>query len=201
MTDGFRSPSDDPIMILLEWLADAAEHDAIQYAGAATLATVDGDGADARIVLVHEVDGRGLLFGTDTRSPKAHQLRLHPSAALTFYWSPLERQIRIRGTVELADEAAAEKTFDDRPRGSRITAWACQQSREVSDRRVLEGRFAQAEGRFDAGHPVPRPDTWRAYRLVPESLEFWTAQRFRLHDRQAFQKEPNGRWRRFTLEP
>lgn len=190
-----------PIPTFLEWLADAEDHDAIRYANAATLATVEGDGVDARVVLVHRVDARGFLFGSDTRSPKARQLRRHPAAALTFYWGPLDRQVRIRGDVVLATATDANHTFDDRPRESRITAWVCQQSREVAGRPVLERRFAEALERFDEDQTVPRPDTWRAYRLAPTRLEFWQARPYRLHERHVFEREPNGDWRSTVLEP
>ncbi|MEO1084293.1 MAG: pyridoxal 5'-phosphate synthase [Acidobacteriota bacterium] len=201
MSEAAPNPAEDPVDVLLEWLADAEAHADIRYAGAATLATVDGDGVDARVILVHAVDDRGLLFGTDTRSPKARQLRSNPAAALTLYWGPLERQVRVRGAVEPCDGDAADETFNDRPRGSRVTAWACQQSREVTDRGVIESRFSEAEALFAAAPEVPRPDTWRAYRLVPERFELWSAGRFRLHRRRGFERKPGGGWRRYTLEP
>ena len=195
------STSNDPFAFFARVFAEAEAHEHIPYAQAATLSTVDGDRADARIVLVHAFDGDGFLFGSDTRSGKAEQLRRRPGAALTFHWQPLERQVRIRGHVEGGTDEESDLTFDDRPRESRITAWASQQSREVTSREALESRFELARGRFDDSQPVPRPDSWRAYRLVPDAVEFWSARRFRLHERVLFRRQPNGDWQRRLLEP
>lgn len=53
------------------------------------LATVDGERADARIVILREVDpqARELVFFSDSRSPKLRQMRAHPAATLVL-WSP-----------------------------------------------------------------------------------------------------------------
>ena len=107
--------------------------------------------------------------------------------------------MRIRGRVEAATDAEADLTFDDRPRASRVTAWAACQSRPVGGRDVLEARYAEASSRF-ADAPVPRPETWRAYRLVPSAIEFWQARRYRLHERQLFERQGTG-WRVTLLEP
>lgn len=191
----------DPFADFAAWLAEAEAHEAVRYAHAATLSTVGISGPDARVVLVHGWNGGGFVFGTDTRSVKAEQLRHEPAAALTFHWDPLERQVRIRGQVELGSEAEGDQSFDDRPQASRITAWASQQSREIASREVLERRFEEARARFGDSRAVPRPDTWRAYRLIPRVFEFWSARSFRLHERILYVRQPNGDWRRGVLQP
>ncbi|HET9976904.1 MAG TPA: pyridoxamine 5'-phosphate oxidase family protein [Burkholderiaceae bacterium] len=65
------------------------------------LATVDGERADARIVILREADAqaRSLVFFTDSRSPKLQQLRAHPAATLVL-WSPEHGwQLRIEATL------------------------------------------------------------------------------------------------------
>ena len=191
----------DPFEQFAAWYNEADGHESVRYAHAATLATSGRNGPDARIVLVHGWSGGGFIFGSDTRSAKAEQLRHDPSAALVFYWPELERQVRLRGRIEDGGEDESDQTFDDRPRESRITAWSSQQSRAIASREVLERRFDEARARFDDSQPVPRPDTWRAYRLVPKVFEFWSARRFRLHERIIYRRQPNGDWRRGVLEP
>lgn len=69
----------------------------------AVLATHDGNRADARSVVLREVDatGRGLLFFTDSRSAKAHQIAAHPEGTLVL-WSPaLSWQLRLAVVLEL----------------------------------------------------------------------------------------------------
>jgi pyridoxamine 5'-phosphate oxidase len=50
------------------------------------------------------------------------------------------------------------------------------------------------------GAPVPRPDAWRGYRLVPDAIEFWTRGAHRLHLRERYERR-QGRWRRVLLQP
>lgn len=70
-----------------------------------TLATVDGERADARSVIVREVrqDSRSLVFYTDRRSQKVEQLRRHPQATLVGWSRALCWQVRLRVSLEIAD--------------------------------------------------------------------------------------------------
>lgn len=193
--------STEPIRRFARWYEEATSHEAIRYPHAACLATVGREGADARVVLVHAVDATGFVFGTDIRSTKARQLARDPNAALVFDWSILDRQVRIRGPVEMASDSDADLTFDDRPRPSRITAWAAEQSRTIANRAALEARWQEAARRFEDDRPVPRPESWRAYRLRPQSIELWRAGARRLHDRARYLRGANGVWQRARLQP
>lgn len=168
---------------LTAWLEAARDADPEDY-NAMTLSTVDAEGhPDARIVLLRDVDreGSGFLFYTNYRSAKGKQLADHPSAALTFFWPALERQLRIRGTVERLSADESDRYFNSRPRSSRIGAWASQQSESISDRQALEAARAEVEARFPGD--VPRPPHWGGYRLVADAIEFWQGRPGRLHDR------------------
>ncbi|MEM6785604.1 MAG: pyridoxamine 5'-phosphate oxidase [Bacteroidota bacterium] len=191
----------DPLARFADWFAAAEAHAAIRYPHAMTLATVDADGVpDARIVLCHAFDARGFAFMTDARSPKAQHLAAYPQAALVFYWEPLERQVRIRGRVEPSTDAAADAYFAERPRRSRITAWASVQSAPLDDRAGLEDRMAEHDDRFADVEPVARPPHWRAFCVVPDRVEFWQAAARRLHHRVRYDRDAAG-WTRTLLEP
>lgn len=192
-------PPEDPWAIFGAWYREAAG--VVRYPHAATLATVGADGgADARVVLVHRWGPEGLLLSTDRQSPKASQMTARPSAALVFYWGPLDRQVRFRGSVSLADEADADACFEERPRGSRITAWVSRQGRSLLRRADLDAAWASAEKRFEGVEPIPRPPHWRAYRLIPDAIELWQASAHRLHDRLLYRASPGG-WRVERLWP
>lgn len=68
----------------------------------AVLATRDGDEADARVVVLREVDAEAheLLIYTDARSAKVAQAAAHPQAMLVL-WSPrLSWQLRLRVVLD-----------------------------------------------------------------------------------------------------
>ena len=188
----------EPFPLLDDWWREAERHAAIRYAHAAVLATVesrdDRVAPDARVVLVHERGPDGFVISTDDRSPKAEQMRTIPEVALVIHWEPLERQVRVRGHVEPADPATAERCFAERPRESRITAWASRQGPGLADRASLDAAWTSAAERFEGVETVPRPESWRAYRIVPRSIELWRAGARRLHDRLAWTREGDG-WR------
>lgn len=196
----FADPPPGPIDLFAGWHADASAHEAVQYAGAACLSTVDADGwPDGRIVMVHAFDADGFTVFTDARSPKALALAAHPRAALTFYWGPLERQVRVQGQVERAADDEADACFAERPRRSRATAWASMQSSTVGAGALAEA-MEQWDAAFDGQEVIPRPPHWQAYRLVPHRIEYWQARARRLHDRLRYTRD-GALWRRERLAP
>ncbi|MFB3135971.1 MAG: pyridoxamine 5'-phosphate oxidase [Rhodospirillales bacterium] len=191
--------SEDPIGLFKDWLTDA-ERSEPNNPNAMTLATVTPDGAaSARMILLKGVDERGFTFYTNLGSRKAEQLSANPGAALCFYWKSLKRQVHVEGTVERVDDAEADAYFATRPRGAQIGAWASKQSRPMEGRFRLEARVAKYTAKFHVG-TVPRPDFWSGFRVVPEHIEFWREQPFRLHDRVVYHRDGGG-WRKERLYP
>jgi pyridoxamine 5'-phosphate oxidase len=190
-------PVDDPIALFSTLFARASS--SCPEPDAMVLSTVDPDGRpSARYVLLKEADARGFVFYTNLESRKARALAQHPHAALTFYWPP-QTQVRIEGAVERVSDAEADAYFATRPRGSQVGAWASQQSAPLTSRAALDAQIQAIETRF-AGALVPRPPFWSGYRVVPSSIEFWTRDVSRLHERIVFERT-GGEWTRTLLFP
>ena len=171
---------------------------------AMTVATAAADGrVSARTVLLKAFDARGFVFYTHLDSAKGQQLQAHPQAALLLLWRGLREagvQVRIEGRVEQVSDAEADAYFASRPRMSQIGAWASLQSQTLASREAFEQRLAEVEARFE-GQPVPRPQGWSGFRVVPDMFEFWYGAGFRLHDRVRYECDTAGNWSKRLLYP
>ncbi|WP_341677547.1 pyridoxamine 5'-phosphate oxidase [Niveibacterium sp. SC-1] len=189
----------DPFPFFGNWLEQARRSEPAD-AEAMSLATVDPDGMpSSRMVLLKNFDTRGFVFYTNLGSRKAQDLAANPCAALLFHWRSLQRQVRIQGKVQPVTAEEADAYFAERPRASRIGAWASRQSEPLPGRWALETRVAKLGARFGLGE-VPRPPFWSGFRLVPVSFEFWQAGGFRLHERVRYEVGPYG-WEGTPLFP
>ncbi len=190
----------DPIKQFAKWFGEAAAAE-IRDVNAMSLGTIDDDGGpDVRIVLLKAISDRGFVFFTNYRSAKGRQLEANPQAALTFFWVQLERQIRIRGTVEKTSRDESEEYFRSRPLGSKLGAWASAQSEVIDSRDTIEARLAEVAQRF-TDVDVPLPDYWGGYRLMPTMIEFWQGRTNRLHDRFRYSRDTKGTWLIERLSP
>lgn len=182
----------NPIKQFAKWYNEAIA-DGIAEADAMTLATATKDGRpSARIVLLKSFDDHGFVFFTNYDSRKGSDLAENPRACLVAYWLPVKRQVRIEGTVEQISEEESEDYFQTRPLGSKLGAWASNQSDVVESRDVLEQRYAELSERY--GEDVPRPPHWGGYRIQPDEIEFWQGRDNRLHDRLRYRLQEDGTW-------
>ncbi|MET3931309.1 pyridoxamine 5'-phosphate oxidase [Lysobacter sp. OAE881] len=170
---------------------------------AMTVATASLDARpSARTVLLKAHDARGFVFYTHLDGRKGRELQANPHAALLFHWPRVRDgvQVRIEGPVEIVSDEEADAYFASRPRGSQLGAWASKQSETLEAREQFEERLAQAEREFE-GRDVPRPPRWTGLRVKPDTIEFWYGANFRLHERQAYERDVAGDWHRRMLFP
>ena len=189
----------DPIDQFTRWFEEALTAE-VNEPNAMSLATVGEDGRPtSRIVLVKQFDARGFTWYTNYASQKGKQLDSKPFAALLFFWSELERQVRIEGRVERTSAEESDKYFNSRPLKSRLSAIASEQSAPIANRAALEHHYEEVARQY--GEAPPRPPHWGGFRLVPERIEFWQGRRSRFHDRIVYTRQEDGSWTRQRLQP
>lgn len=184
-------PGSNPFNLFFEWF-EVAKGSEPSDPDAACLATATENGKpSARMVLVRQVDSKGFVFYTNEHSRKGRQLIEGGYGALCYHWKSLERQVRVEGSVEHLSAQESDLYHANRPRESRISAWASQQSQPLESREVFLERVAQITKHYE-GKDVPRPPHWGGFRIVPERIEFWQAGQARMHDRFVFTRSPGG---------
>jgi pyridoxamine 5'-phosphate oxidase len=172
--------AEDPMEQFAVWFREAEADVALEQA--MTLATVDADGApDARMVLLKGFDSDGFRFFTNYQSAKGGELQANPRAALVIYWRELDRQIRVRGTVERLTAQESDAYFASRPRDSQVASSISPQSRRI-EREELDWLYRELLDRLGDEDPV-RPEHWGGYLVRPAAIEFWQGRESRMHDR------------------
>jgi pyridoxamine 5'-phosphate oxidase len=196
----------EPFALFEAWFAEAQAHEP-NDPNAMALASVDAGGMpNVRMVLLKGIDAadhaaRGFVFYTNFESAKGRELLSAHKAALCFHWKSLRRQVRVRGLVSVVSDAEADAYFATRARGSRLGAWASQQSRPLESRFALEKAVAAVTARYVIGE-IPRPPYWSGFRITPLEMEFWHDRPFRLHERVVFRRsDPDVAWGKQRLYP
>lgn len=105
-------PSDgSPFTLFRTWLDFACEMQMIEP-NACALATATKEGRPSnRFVLLKEFDERGFVWFTNYESKKGNDLAENPFAAMTFWWGPLERSVRVEGRVEKISAQESDDYF------------------------------------------------------------------------------------------
>ena len=189
---------DNPFQQFSEWF-EFAEKNAIFEPNAMHISTVDETGAPKnRVVLLKSFNHDGFVFFSNYNSAKGKEIKRNPNVALTFFWPNIERQVRVEGSAQHTSKEVSDAYFKTRPRDSQLSAWASDQSEEVSDRAELDRRLDLFKNKFPTN--VPRPDHWGGFEVKPNRFEFWQGRENRYHDRIIYEKKRDD-WHIFRISP
>jgi pyridoxamine 5'-phosphate oxidase len=196
-TPEFESPPTDPIALLHSWIVTAVEV-GVREPGAMVIATADERGhTSSRVVLLKDLDDRGVLFSGPRTGRKGAEIAANPWAAANFYWRETGQQINLAGPVEFTSDEESDDLFAERSPAARATTVVSRQSEPLGDEQALRDRAAELVQR---GEELSRPDGWGGYLLVPARIEFWCSRSDRLHRRLRYTRSGAG-WTATRLQP
>ncbi|QFU87917.1 pyridoxal 5'-phosphate synthase [Amycolatopsis sp. YIM 10] len=190
---------DDPFALFTDWLRAAIEA-GVREPHAMTLSTVDGEGRpSARVLILKDLTAEGFQFAFGSAGRKGKELANTPWAALTFYWAPLGRQVRVRGRAESTGGDLGARDFLARSETSRAVALLGRQSTPLADSAELETALAAARERVRQEPGLVAPD-WSVGTVVPDEIEFWQGNEQRRHVRLNYRRTA-GTWTKELLWP
>ncbi|TDQ23900.1 pyridoxamine 5'-phosphate oxidase [Tenacibaculum caenipelagi] len=192
---------ENPIELFRDWFFVADESEMVDEANAMTIASIGLDGfPKSRVVLLKRYTWEGFIFYTNYNSEKGKAILNNNRVCLSFFWSGLEQQIIIKGTAEKLAENLSDGYFESRPDGSKLGAWASEQSEVITSREELDQRLASFEKQFE-NKEIPRPKHWGGFIVKPVSIEFWQGRPNRMHDRIRYTLQKDFSWKLERLAP
>lgn len=193
--------SENPLELFQKWFYEVEEFGGDVEANAMTISTIGKDGFPKnRVVLLKKYTWEGFIFYTNYNSEKGQAIEENPNVCLSFFWHNIERQVIIKGTAEKISENLSDGYFESRPDGSKLGAWASDQSEVVASRKYLDDRLASFEEQFK-NKEITRPKNWGGYIVKPTSIEFWQGRPNRMHDRIRYTLQEDYDWKIDRLAP
>lgn len=193
--------SENPMELFQKWFYEVEEFHGDDESNAMTISTIGLDGfPKSRVVLLKKYTWEGFIFYTNYNSEKGIAIEKNPKVCLSFFWNNIERQVVIKGTAEKISKNLSDGYFDSRPDGSKLGAWASDQSDPVPSRKFLDDRLKKYEEQFK-NKEIIRPKHWGGYIVKPISIEFWQGRPNRMHDRIRYTLQEDFNWKIERLAP
>jgi pyridoxamine 5'-phosphate oxidase len=183
----------EPIELLRAWWLQGGD-DAMTLATAAP-----GGRPSARVVLLKQIDGGELVFGTSLASRKGRELLQNPQVACVLHWPSAGRQARVEGVARVAGRPESEALWATRGRDARIVDHVSDEGAPMDGLAALRDAFSAAEAELD--DEVPCPEDWAAVRIAPTMIELWESGERRQAERRAFLRDEAGAWGEVWLWP
>ena len=192
---------ENPFKLFEEWFNEAKNSE-LNDPNALALATANKEGASSvRMVLLKSFSEKGFVFYTNLNSKKSEDIKSNPQASMCFHWKSLLRQIRISGKINGVADKEANEYYNSRSYGSRIGAWASNQSTILDNRDQLYKTINIFQKKYPDKNNVPRPEYWSGWNLSPDEIEFWLDGENRIHQRLKYIKLKENHWKKVLLNP
>jgi pyridoxamine 5'-phosphate oxidase len=192
---------ENPMELFQKWFINADNSELVNETNAMTISSIGLDGfPKSRVVLLKKYTWEGFIFYTNYNSEKGKAIKNNNNICLSFFWPALEQQIIIKGKAEKLPENLSDGYFESRPDGSKLGAWASDQSAVVASKKILDQNLLEFEEKFK-GKEIPRPEHWGGYLVKPISIEFWQGRPNRMHDRIRYQIQKDFSWTIERLAP
>lgn len=192
---------ENPMELFQKWFYEIEASNSIEEPNAMTISTLGLDGFPKnRVVLLKKFTWEGFIFYTNYLSEKGKAIAANPNVCISFFWHGAEQQIIIKGKAEKVAENLSDGYFESRPEGSKLGAWASQQSDVVASRDILDASLKTTEKKYECNE-IPRPSNWGGYIIKPISIEFWQGRPNRMHDRIRYELLENFEWKIERLAP
>jgi len=192
---------ENPIELFQNWFLNADSSNLVEETNAMTISAIGLDGFPKnRVVLLKKYTSDGFIFYTNYNSEKGNAIANNNNVCLSFFWADLEQQVIIKGKAEKLAENLSDEYFESRPDGSKLGAWASNQSIVVSSREELDTNLSSFEKKFK-GEEILRPKHWGGYLVKPISIEFWQGRPNRMHDRIRYSLQKDFSWKLERLAP
>ncbi len=192
---------ENPMELFQTWFYEVEASNSMEEPNAMNVATIGLDGfPKSRVVLLKKFTWEGFIFYTNYQSEKGKAIEHNPHVCLSFFWHGMEQQVIIKGKAEKIAENLSDGYFESRPTGSKLGAWASNQSEVVPSKEALDKNLQRFESKYK-GKPIPRPEHWGGYIVKPISVEFWQGRPNRMHDRIRYSLQSNFEWKIERLAP
>ena len=190
----------NPLQQFTAWFAEECEKNSLRFPAACCLSTIGTDGyPNARFVSLKEVTNKGFIITGTLSSQKGIEITQQPTAALTFWWTATERQVRIQGDVLKISDAQAQHYFYERNRDSQLVSTVFNQGETIESFEIMKHQFQQQKEVLQ-NKPIEKPSNWSGICIQPKRIEFMDFKVNRLHERTVFE-DNEGNWKMSCIQP